>query len=91
LDEKFLLLIEKYILPQAVFSLNVSHKERIILTMNYTQMKKQQNGSGDVESSEHNVAYEVVFDNCLREILSLVGDSFRRFMATDMYYKLYED
>ncbi|ETO20231.1 hypothetical protein RFI_16988, partial [Reticulomyxa filosa] len=98
LHQKFVLLVEKYILSNATFCLNISSDERNCLVDHYRQSKNMPSSSSSSSSSpisidtqtQSSVDFSIIFDACTREIFCLVSDSFKRFMSTDMYQKLFE-
>ncbi|ETO26899.1 hypothetical protein RFI_10234 [Reticulomyxa filosa] len=91
IEQKFEKLVEKYILLNSPFCINISDHQRANLLTQYALCKARQNSQNGVVQEEMTLdKYLTVFDECLREIICLIKDSFGRFIYTDMYHKLCE-
>ncbi|ETO29451.1 hypothetical protein RFI_07669, partial [Reticulomyxa filosa] len=74
--EKFQMLVEKFILNNATFCLNIPYEQRAKLIAAYENRQP---------ASEEMVT---IFDDCIIELFDLIGDCFSRFRTTDMYIQL---
>ncbi|ETO03638.1 hypothetical protein RFI_33762, partial [Reticulomyxa filosa] len=77
--QNFKFLVEKYVVSNAPYCLNLSYQQQSHILSNY---KKK---SGEELSLQEMCS---MFDSCLRELLSLLRNSFGRFALTDMYKKM---
>ncbi|ETO30604.1 hypothetical protein RFI_06519 [Reticulomyxa filosa] len=80
-NTKFKLLVEKYILNNGRFTLNVSDQNRLHLIRLYTQVIRPCHTHVQVDVDH------CVFDACSLELYALMHDNFSRFKQSDVYIK----
>ncbi|ETO13337.1 hypothetical protein RFI_24038 [Reticulomyxa filosa] len=75
---KFKLLVEKYILNNSQFALNLSNQNRFHLIQIYNTIKH----SCNLQQIDYRV-----FNSCSAELYTLMHDNFARFKQSDVYMK----
>eukprot|EP01083_Nonionella_stella_P090838 253837_1 len=86
LDEKFCLLIEKYIRFNAIYQVNISYRPRDQLNRVYVNLKQNL-----VKTKLTDQELLNVFDEVIHELLVLLNDSRNRFMRSTRYKQLTMD